>query len=260
MDKKQSWDGSYYKKHSQPQFQSAMAIIDTIHFKGDECILDIGCGNGKTTVEIAKKVPRGCVIGIDNSSHMIDQAQQDSAHIKNISFVCIDATQINYDNQFDYIFSFSTLHWIEDKKAVFNAIYSALKKGGALRIKCGSNEDSPIKRAIEYVSKQPRWKGSFDNQASQFRGVSGKEYKSLAQSAGLKNIKVEHLSSIRQIEFQSFVDWLMGWVPYSTGLPQSEARKVSEILTKYLYDEQQVPYHAHLTYESPGTVHIEASK
>ena len=72
---KYAWDAKDYAKNSQNQFQWAQELIPKLKLRGNESLLDIGCGDGRITAEIAKCLPDGKAIGIDNSAQMINLAQ-----------------------------------------------------------------------------------------------------------------------------------------------------------------------------------------
>ena len=74
--KKYSWNAEDYKQHSKNQQKWARELIARLKLKGTEDILDIGCGDGKVTAEIASDVPNGSIVGIDNSIPMIELAKK----------------------------------------------------------------------------------------------------------------------------------------------------------------------------------------
>lgn len=256
---KKDWDGSYYKEHSNPQYQSALKILEKVNFKGNERILDVGCGNGKTTAEIAKKVPEGAVIGIDNSPSMIEQGQKDWNTIKNLTFACIDAMEIPFKNQFDYVFSFSTFHWITDQQKAFNNIYHALKKGGSMIIKCGCDADCPMRRAFIYVCNSPKWKNYFEQIPQKYNGKTVDDYQKMIKNAGFYNAKVDLFYQIRPIEFNSFVKWLMGVLPFDTGLTPEKAQELAREITEHIFKQKNRSLNETIEYENPAVL-IEAIK
>ena len=69
------WDPKVYEKSSSAQQKWAEELLSRISIRGDERILDIGCGDGKITAGVAKLVPRGSVVGLDNSREMISFAR-----------------------------------------------------------------------------------------------------------------------------------------------------------------------------------------
>lgn len=90
-------------------------------------ILDIGCGPGNLTKELQ---PLGSfVLGIDSSEQLINQAQTSYPDVK---FQVMDALEINYDKEWDIIFSNAVFHWIENQDLLLDNIYKALKPNGRL--------------------------------------------------------------------------------------------------------------------------------
>lgn len=87
------WDPSDYEKNSSAQERAAESVLSGLKLRGDESILDIGCGDGKVTAKIAALVPQGKVTGIDSSPEMIDFAR------KRIDFPKAKSTHELLDNQ-----------------------------------------------------------------------------------------------------------------------------------------------------------------
>ena len=70
MKTKDFWNAQHYKKHSEGQHTEGVRIVQELPLNGDENILDFGCGDGRTTAEIAKRVSNGFVLGIDISQNI----------------------------------------------------------------------------------------------------------------------------------------------------------------------------------------------
>ncbi len=70
------WNATDYARNSQGQFAWALSVIERLHLARNEQVLDLGCGDGKVTAELARRVPGGRVVGIDNSPGMIDLARR----------------------------------------------------------------------------------------------------------------------------------------------------------------------------------------
>jgi len=124
------WDASDYAKHSNAQQKWAKELISRINLRGSESLLDIGCGDGKITAEIASCLKAGTVVGIDNSAEMISLAKEkfpNSTH-PNLSFLKQDARELSFCQEFDVIFSNAVLHWVLDHRPVLKGIYRSLKK------------------------------------------------------------------------------------------------------------------------------------
>ncbi|MGK5594130.1 MAG: class I SAM-dependent methyltransferase [Parachlamydiaceae bacterium] len=131
-------------------------------FRGDEVILDLGCGDGKITAQMAEKVPRGQVLGTDKSSSMIELARQTFPCdlYPNLSFAIEDIKQINFSHSFNLVTSFSCLHWVENQVVALEKIKQALSPSGKAIIltfsRCSTFWDP-----IEFVVDGEKWKKYF---------------------------------------------------------------------------------------------------
>src|SRR5674476_141745 len=116
--KNYAWDAKDYARNSQNQYQWAKELIPKLKLKGNETLLDIGCGDGKITAELAKCLPNGRAVGIDSSAQMIKLTQNtfSSRDYPNLSFQVMDARKLIFQSEFDMIFSNAALHWIADQK------------------------------------------------------------------------------------------------------------------------------------------------
>jgi trans-aconitate 2-methyltransferase len=135
----QNWNASDYANQSQAQFKWATEMISTMTISQEDSILDIGCGDGKITALLAKMCLRGHVVGIDVSQDMIEMAKfkYNLKEYANLSFQHLLAQQLLFKEEFDIVFSNSTMHWIVDHIPVLKGIYSALKPNGRVYLKFG---------------------------------------------------------------------------------------------------------------------------
>lgn len=147
------WDGADYQQFSRYQTEQGTELIKLLNVRDGEKILDVGCGNGLLTIEVARESPKGFVVGIDSSEEMLRKAEKNKKEqgIKNITFQLKDAVSIDYENEFDAIFSNSVLHWIKDHKKLLKKFYKTLKPRGRLAIGFASkgNKGGPIKVELE---------------------------------------------------------------------------------------------------------------
>lgn len=232
-----SWSGDYYKKNSCQQMQSALAIIEKIKFKGNESVLDIGCGDGKITACVAELVPYGNTHGIDISHSMIENAENSHKKIKNLSFEVIDATKFVSDQKFDYALSFFALHWITDQLQVLKNIKKVLKPGGkAIIIMSTSSVLSPAARFFSEIKSIPKWTEAAINGETRFKRLTVEEIDDLAIQAGFEKTKVDIVNTVTHFKsLDAFVSWSMGWIPHATKLSQEKALEFSNLFAKSLY-------------------------
>ena len=110
-----SWDPKLYFSSSSSQKKWGLENLAKLHFKGNERVLDVGCGDGKLSAEIAMSLPEGSVLGIDLSEGMITFSMEHYPHeiFMNLFFMQMDAGELTFDSEFDVVFSNAALHWIK---------------------------------------------------------------------------------------------------------------------------------------------------
>jgi trans-aconitate 2-methyltransferase len=152
------WNAAEYAKSSSRQFRNAVKELSKLQFSGSETILDVGCGDGKVSLYIAKTcVPQGHLDGLDKDESMINFAEsQSKLHAENISFIHADIGHYTSQKQYDMVLSFWTLHWVEDYGAVLNNIAQLLKPGGKALL-CHVVEDNPWEKWLRSVQQKQEW-------------------------------------------------------------------------------------------------------
>lgn len=124
------FDGKKYKLASKHQKEWGKELISELSFKGNETVLDLGCGDGILTEQLSFLVPYGNALGIDASINMIETAKMLCKN--NLDFIHMNINEINFENEFDFIFSNAALHWVKDHKQLLKNIYRALKTHGRI--------------------------------------------------------------------------------------------------------------------------------
>ncbi len=125
------FDGEKYKKASAHQKNMGRQLISELILKGDETILDLGCGDGVVTEELSRMVPNGKTVGIDASSGMIRTAKEIKRY--NLVFMQMDINEIAFCEEFNLVVSNATLHWVKDHEKLLKNIFRALKPNGIVR-------------------------------------------------------------------------------------------------------------------------------
>lgn len=236
-----AWSAADYNQNSPNQQRWARELIAKLDLKGDEKILDIGCGDGKVTAEIASYVPNGSVLGIDNSENMIDFAQSrfPASNFPNLAFQQKDAKQLNFYNEFDVIVSFACLHWVSDHLPVLAGIKNSLKSSGRIFLQMGGKGNAlTIGHVTEKVIYSDKWSKYFENFSFKTRFFSDDEYKDLLKSTGLKAQRVE-LIPIEMIHQgkEAVQAWIrtVGSPNYLCRVPEDlQSEMITEIVDTYL--------------------------
>ncbi len=158
------WNPGDYAANSAAQHAWARELIAKLRLHGDERILDVGCGDGKVTAEIARAVPKGAVIGIDASAEMIRFARKTfpPSKISNLRFEIRDARRIRFEQTFDLVFSNAALHWVDDHQTFLRGSAAVLKPGGRLVVSCGGKGNAhDVFITLRAEMRLKRWREFF---------------------------------------------------------------------------------------------------
>jgi len=133
------WNATDYHRISGPQVSWGKKVLDRVHLRGDETLLDAGCGTGRLTAELLQGLPRGRVVGVDLSQNMLAGARDylASDFAGKFSLVAADLQDLPFERVFDGIFSTASFHWVPDHDRLFQSLFRALRPGGWLRAQCG---------------------------------------------------------------------------------------------------------------------------
>jgi trans-aconitate 2-methyltransferase len=129
------WDATTYDRISAPQQAWAAEQLSRLALRGDEILLDAGCGSGKITAVLADLVPRGRVYAVDAAPSMVAHTQQ--ALGDRATALCQDLVELALPEPVDVIFSNATFHWVPDHDALFAALHRTLAPDGRLLAQCG---------------------------------------------------------------------------------------------------------------------------
>jgi trans-aconitate 2-methyltransferase len=188
------WNAAAYHRQSSLQQWLADKQLGLLTFNGNERVLDVGCGDGKVTAEIAARVSGGSVLGIDPSRDMIAFA---TSHFGppvhgNLQFEAADARRLPYRNEFDLVVSFNVLHWVPDQAAAIRSIRAALKPDGRGILKfVPQGARTSLEDVIEEVRQSARWAKYFSGFQKPYAHFTPDEYRDLAEQAGLRVERVD---------------------------------------------------------------------
>ena len=133
-----TWDADVYHQVSAPQVAMAGAVLDRLELRGDETVLDAGCGSGRVTRMLLERLPHGRVIAVDASPQMVARAREELAGATaDVREADLAALALGPDELVDAVFSNATFHWVPDHDALFACLAAALAPGGRLSAQCG---------------------------------------------------------------------------------------------------------------------------
>lgn len=219
---KKDLNANYYKEHSSFQFGVAQELLKGYSFSENHTVLDIGCGDGKITAQIAQRIPQGRVVGVDLSSSMIEFAKKHFPvrEYPNLLFQVCNAEELQYSNQFNLVLSCSCLHWVREAKEALRRMVQALKEDGELLILTYPKE-SPYYLFLEETMKQEHWQKYLELSVYPFI-LSSDEYYETLVDAGMKIDEFHVEENIATYETrEDLIFYVRGWLLCYAKLPEN---------------------------------------
>lgn len=202
------WSGEGYAAISGLQKWLAEESLGQLQWRHRDEVLDLGCGDGKITAQIAPWVTQA--VGVDFSESMVDFAREHH-RLDNLSYYQGDARTFRLNSPVDRIVSFNALHWIPEAEQpeVFATLAACLKPKGQAHVRLvGAGPEKSIEDVMEEVRKLPRWSSHFEGYQQPFCHPTLEQVREWAASAGLE--VVEHHLDQKHWDFgsrQAFERW-----------------------------------------------------
>jgi len=182
------WDAETYDAVSDPQFEWGMEVLGRLELRGGETVLDAGCGSGRVTAELAKRLPGGRIIAVDGSEAMIAKARErlgDGA-----SYMVADLSELELDEPVDLVFSTATFHWILDHERLFRHLRAALRPGGRVVAQCGGQGNVlEHAKAIAAVAARPEFAPHFEGATGMWNFAGPEETEQRLRAAGFADAR-----------------------------------------------------------------------
>ncbi|MFL5845904.1 MAG: class I SAM-dependent methyltransferase [Solirubrobacteraceae bacterium] len=185
------WDGKTYDRISGPMQDMAGPVLDRLELRGDETVIDAGCGSGRVTEQLLERLPRGRVIAVDASADMLASARARVGE-ERTTFLEQDLAALDLgEEQADAILSTATFHWIADQPALYWALRGALKPGGRLVAQCGGEGNIlDVREAVGAVAQADPEIGAALGDFYPWQFLGPDETRGHLQAAGFTDIEV----------------------------------------------------------------------
>lgn len=223
------WDAKTYDAVSDPQFSWGMEVLGRLELNGDEVVIDAGCGSGRVTEELIKRLPSGRMIAVDGSEAMIAKARERLGD--HASYMVSDLSELEVAEPVDLVFSTATFHWILDHDRLFERLRAALQPGGRLVAQCGG-EGNVAEHAsvIATVAALPEFAKHFNETTGIWNFASPEETQARLQGAGFSDtrcwLEPKPVQPEQPLEFTSTVT--LG--PLLAQLPEEKRRPFAEAI------------------------------
>lgn len=146
------WNAPSYHRVSAPIEAMGREVLDRLVLRGDERVLDAGCGTGRVTAALLERLPAGEVVAVDGSPAMVEAARA-ALSAERVEVRVADLLELDVDPPVDAVLSTATFHWIGDHERLFARMHAALAPGGRLVAQCGGEGNvAAVRRAVARVA------------------------------------------------------------------------------------------------------------
>ena len=208
---KSSWDACTYDQVSRLiQYRWGQQVIKWRQWRGNEIVMDAGCGTGLLTKQLTKQVPRGKVYAVDIDTNMIKQAKNNLKSFGNVKIIQSNFTDVMLTKKMDVVFSNSALHWVQDHRKAFQKFWEMLKpmnsndikdisvssnsndntgNSGQILIQCGGYGNlEKTRRILDKIKDSEKFKDYFKDWKSPWYFASPYDTETILRKVGFRNI------------------------------------------------------------------------
>ena len=160
----EDWDPDLYNRFQRYRAEPVDLIFARLALAPDARIVDLGCGTGENTAELARRTPAGSTLGIDSSPAMIERAQRmrdglDAAVHARLRFELGDMREFAAAGLgYDLVFSNAAIQWLSDHRSVFARCFAALTPGGRLAVQMPANDHETAQATMRQIAAEPAWR------------------------------------------------------------------------------------------------------
>lgn len=234
------WNPEDYAKNSDAQLKWARSLTKNLNLENYKSILDVGCGDGKITADFATTLPQSRIVGVDSSPEMIAYADRkySNSQYPNLTFNCLDARLIDFQQEFDLIFSNAALHWVNDHQAFLKGANKALKNNGRLIISCGGKGNAAeVLTTFAKLTATDTWKPYFADFHNPYFFYGLEDYRIWLEKFGFAIARLELVpKDMTHPGKEGLAGWIRTtWMPFTKYVPEEHRNEfIAQFVELYL--------------------------
>ena len=202
------WDPDLYHKFRRYRAEPFEAILARLTpFRGDHRIVDLGCGTGENTVELARRLRiNGLVLGIDSSPAMVERAISLRRSLEpelrgRLRFELGDICQFAARREYSLVFSNAVFQWLDDHADIFARCFEALVPGGKLIVQMPANDHETAQLTLDALAHQAPWSAVLEGVRPPSSGVASPEtYGRMLNAIGFERIDCYYQSFLHPMD------------------------------------------------------------
>jgi len=181
------WDAATYDRVSTPQVEWAKPVIERLELRGDETVLDAGCGSGRVTQMLIERLPKGRVIAVDSAPAMVAKAREAIGDRADVQLQ--DLAELRLREQVDVVFSNAVFHWVLDHDRLFSRIFDVLEPGGRIEAQCGgAGNVKAFHDTVSRLADRPPFSSYFEGWSGPWHFASDDEASERLERIGFTDV------------------------------------------------------------------------
>jgi trans-aconitate 2-methyltransferase len=182
------WDADTYHRVADVQERWGREVLERLELRGDETVLDAGCGSGRVTRLLIERLPRGRVIGVDGAPSMVARARETLG--PEATVLHADLLELRLEKSVDAVFSTAVFHHIHDHDRLFGSVRGVLRRGGRLVAQCGGEGNVARFRAqVDVVAERDPYARHLSGMAPPWYYASPQATEERLRAAGFDDVR-----------------------------------------------------------------------
>ncbi len=216
-----AWNPDVYNKFKSERSQPFYDLLSLVKTRQGLSVIDMGCGTGELTRQLADYLPGGRVTGVDSSAEMLHKAAAYAT--PNLIFAQASIEEIvKGDTKYDLVFSNAALQWVDDHRTLLPAVINLLNSNGQLAVQVPSNHHHFTHATLAEMAAEEPYATAFRDWNRDIAVLSPEDYARLFFEQGGKEITVYEKIYPHVLKNAAAVfEWVSGtaMLRYTEGLP-----------------------------------------
>jgi trans-aconitate 2-methyltransferase len=239
-----SWyrDGATYDRISEPLERIGRDVLERLQLRGDETVLDAGCGSGRVTEALCERLPRGHVIGVDGSAEMLAAARRRLGEHVELLHQDLECLELG-GRRVDAVLSTATFHWITDHDALFRGLRASMRTGAQLVAQCGGAGNTPeLLSATRALGARRPFAEYLGGWAGPWNYATPKQTAERLQSAGFSDVRTWLISL--PAPYEELREWLAtnALTAHTARLPDALREPFIDAVAELIGEDSPVTY------------------
>lgn len=227
------WNPDLYHKFQSERSAPFYDLLALVDIRADLNVVDLGCGSGELTRQLADALPNSQVTGLDSSPQMLDAARAASIERPGLTFQPGDQAALT--GEWDLIFSNAALQWSENHEELIPRLFMKLKPGGQIAVQVPSNHNHVSHQVYREIAEEDEFRSVLQGYQRHAPVLTIDQYARILFNCGAEEISVFEKVYPHILEnADAVVEWISGTalVPYFERLGEHREEFVEAIRRK----------------------------